>query len=81
MPKWTAADIPRQDGRSAIVTGANSGIGFHAARYLATAGAKVVLACRNAEKGAKAVAEIQSEAPRAAADQQRRSDGPVAARH
>ena len=66
MPKWNAADIPRQDGRSAIVTGANSGIGFHTARYLATAGAKVVLACRNAEKGAKAVAEIQSETPRAA---------------
>ena len=40
MPRWTAADISPQDGRTAIVTGANSGIGFHAARYLATAGSK-----------------------------------------
>src|SRR5437899_2652422 len=52
--KWTAADIPDQNGRTAVVTGANSGIGFCTARELARAGARVVLAVRNAEKGAEA---------------------------
>ena len=61
--KWTAKDIPDQTGRTAIVTGANSGIGFVAARELARAGARVVLACRNAEKGAAAAREIESAKP------------------
>ena len=55
---WTAKDIPDQTGRTAIVTGANSGIGFHTAAQLAEKGAHVVLACRNMEKANAAIAEI-----------------------
>ena len=51
---WTAADIPDQAGRVAVVTGANSGIGRIAARELARAGAEVVCACRNTAKGREA---------------------------
>lgn len=69
MPKkWTAADIPDQHGRIAVVTGANSGIGFFAARGLASAGARVVLAVRNAEKGAEAARAIKAAAPNAEID-------------
>ena len=57
--KWTARDIPDQRGRVAVVTGANSGIGLIAARELAGAGARVVMACRNTAKGADAAAQIR----------------------
>ena len=57
--------MPPQQGRLAIVTGANSGIGFQAARYLAQAGAAVVLACRSAERGEAARARIAAEIPAA----------------
>ena len=63
--KWTAAQIPDQHGRVAVVTGANSGIGFFAARELARAGARVVLAVRDAEKGATAAREITAAVPNA----------------
>jgi NAD(P)-dependent dehydrogenase (short-subunit alcohol dehydrogenase family) len=65
MSRWTAKDIPDQHGRIAVVTGANSGIGLVTARELARAGASVVLACRNAEKGEAAIKEIRSAAPNA----------------
>ena len=55
---WTAADIPDQSGRLAVVTGANSGLGLCTARELARAGAAVVLACRDAEKGARALDDV-----------------------
>jgi NAD(P)-dependent dehydrogenase (short-subunit alcohol dehydrogenase family) len=61
--KWTAADIPDQGGRIAVVTGANSGLGLAASRALAIAGAEVVLACRNAEKGDAAATSIRAAAP------------------
>ena len=68
MTRWTATDLPRQDGRTVIITGANSGIGFHTARHLAAAGAKVVLACRNADKAAEAERCIKTETPNAAVE-------------
>jgi NAD(P)-dependent dehydrogenase (short-subunit alcohol dehydrogenase family) len=61
--KWTAADIPSQSGKTAVVTGANSGLGLFTARELARAGAKVVMAVRNTEKGESAAAEIRGAVP------------------
>jgi len=60
---WTAAQIPDQAGRLAVVTGANSGLGLVTARELARAGASVVLACRNTEKGERALAQVRAAAP------------------
>ncbi|MGE2816382.1 SDR family NAD(P)-dependent oxidoreductase [Mycobacterium heidelbergense] len=56
--KWTTADIPDQSGRVAVVTGSDTGIGYHAAAALAHRGAHVVLAVRNLEKGNAAAARI-----------------------
>ncbi|MFE1602380.1 oxidoreductase [Methylobacterium sp. ID0610] len=58
-PRWTASDIPPQAGRLAIVTGATSGIGYEAALALARAGARVVLAARDAAKAERAMAAIR----------------------
>jgi NAD(P)-dependent dehydrogenase (short-subunit alcohol dehydrogenase family) len=61
--RWTFDDIPDQTGRIAIVTGANTGIGYQTARMLALKGAEVVLACRDAGKGRAAVERILAEKP------------------
>jgi NAD(P)-dependent dehydrogenase (short-subunit alcohol dehydrogenase family) len=63
--KWTAADVPDQSGRVAIVTGANSGLGYDTAAVLADKGAKVVLAVRNLDKGNEAVERIKKASPNA----------------
>ena len=65
MGKWTTADIPSQAGKRALITGANSGIGFHAARHLAIAGCTVVLGCRDLSKGEQARQRIKQETPAA----------------
>lgn len=58
---WSTEDIPDQSGVTAIITGANSGIGLVAARELAGKGATVIVACRSVEKGENAVEQMRSE--------------------
>ena len=58
---WTARDIRDQTGKTIVITGANSGIGYEAARALARSGAHVVLACRNATKATAAADAIRAE--------------------
>lgn len=61
--KWSAADVPDQSGRVVVVTGANTGIGYHTAAVFADRGAHVVLAVRNLEKGNAARARIMAARP------------------
>jgi NAD(P)-dependent dehydrogenase (short-subunit alcohol dehydrogenase family) len=66
--RWGAADIPDQSGRIAVITGANSGIGLEASRYLAARGARVVLACRDTDKAQAAAGQLAAAIPGAEAD-------------
>jgi NAD(P)-dependent dehydrogenase (short-subunit alcohol dehydrogenase family) len=63
IPAWTDADMPDQSGRTAIVTGANSGIGLQTAEALAARGTRVVLACRDLRKAEGAAAQIGATCP------------------
>jgi NAD(P)-dependent dehydrogenase (short-subunit alcohol dehydrogenase family) len=68
MRTWTFDDIPDQTGRTAIVTGANSGIGYETALALARKGAHVVLACRSRERGEEALGQIEAARPAGSAE-------------
>ncbi len=63
MSKWTAANIPDLTGRIAVITGANTGLGFETASAIAARGAHVVMAVRNLNKGREAAALIAARTP------------------
>jgi NAD(P)-dependent dehydrogenase (short-subunit alcohol dehydrogenase family) len=63
--RWTPGQLPDLTKRVAVVTGGNSGIGFHTARHLAEHGASVVLACRNTAAADTAAERIRSASPAA----------------
>ncbi|KRD24637.1 MULTISPECIES: oxidoreductase [unclassified Streptomyces] len=65
MAAWSVRDMPDQRGRTAVVTGANSGLGYVTARELARRGARVVLACRSEVRGRDAVERLRAEVPQA----------------
>ena len=58
MTRWDTDDIPDQTGRTILITGANSGLGLRSAEALAAKGARVLLACRSAERGARAISAV-----------------------
>ena len=68
MVGWKLADMPSLDGRIAVVTGANSGLGLVTARHLASAGAHVVMACRNAERAEAALQKVRTLEPSASVE-------------
>ncbi len=66
MAGWTTNDIPPQTGTVAVVTGATGGLGYETALALARAGAAVIVAGRNEEKGREAIQKIEAQIPHAA---------------
>ena len=62
-PEWSAADIPSQEGRIFVVTGGTSGMGYEGAKALAAAGAQVIIAARNPQRGQETIQRIQEEVP------------------
>ncbi|MGX1269820.1 oxidoreductase [Streptomyces phaeoluteigriseus] len=78
MSGWSTRDIPDQGGRTAVVTGANGGLGYVTARELARKGARVVLACRSETRGREAVARLVGEVPGADVELRRLDLGDLA---
>ena len=68
MTRWTPSDLPDQSGRTALVTGANSGLGLQTSLELARKGARVLMACRNPAKAQDALATIRAAVPNANAE-------------
>jgi len=68
MSGWTADETPRLDGKTVVVTGANSGLGYEGTRAFAERGATVVMACRSVERGERAADEIRRESAAALGD-------------
>ncbi|MFC4253356.1 oxidoreductase [Sinimarinibacterium flocculans] len=66
--QWTVADIPPQQGRRIVVTGASSGLGLETSVALAAAGAEVIMACRNPDRAGAALDQVQRRAPGAKAE-------------
>jgi len=60
MPDYRESDVPDQSGKTVLVTGANTGIGYDAARVLAQRGARVLLGCRSEEKAVEAIDKIKA---------------------
>lgn len=60
---WTAADIPDLTGRTAVITGANSGLGLEMTREMARKGARVVMACRSRGRAERAAADVRAGVP------------------
>lgn len=65
MQKWTASDMPSQQGRVIVVTGANSGLGYESSLALARKGGQVIMASRDEAKGQQAVEKLKSQVPNA----------------
>ncbi|QLC34829.1 SDR family oxidoreductase (plasmid) [Halarchaeum sp. CBA1220] len=61
--EWTPTEMPAQAGRTVVVTGANSGIGYEATEAFAASGAHVVMACRSTERGRDAKADVEADYP------------------
>jgi NAD(P)-dependent dehydrogenase (short-subunit alcohol dehydrogenase family) len=69
--KWTVDRMPDQSGRTVVVTGANSGLGYWATAAFARAGATVVMACRSEQRGADAADDVRADVPDADLDVRR----------
>lgn len=68
MTRWSTTDVPDQTGKTAVVTGANSGLGLHTSIGLASKGARVLMACRDAGRANAALARVRTEVPGAAVE-------------
>ena len=66
--KWTEKNLPDLSGKTIIITGANSGTGLSATKFMAAKGATIIMACRNPQKAKEAMQSIKNENPAAKLD-------------